>query len=239
MTGPQAVTMQEAFKANFPSYRVAFGVGLERWRRKNGWTQDTAMDIGQICGVPHVYGSKWSQLERGVASNPGPTVFYALGVLNECLHNGHFLTPGLLPKNLREKALSAEPVLLADGTRWRGMHFYATFVGNMKWPDLVMDKFPTFDEAKSFSEDLAARFRKVRDQNQLKISTAVKYLTSLEVTGQSLDENVIEKMSAVALGMEEYKPFELSELWDQSRQEYLPQIWMNAFAAYSQRISNA
>lgn len=230
------IATQEQFRAEFPAYRVAFGVGLERWRRRNGWTQDTAMDIGKACSVPHVYGSKWSQLERGVAANPGPTVFYALGVLNECLATGYFLTPGLLPPALREKAQDAEPVRLPDGSPWKGMHFYATFVGNLKWPDLLLANVPTNEEAKILSTELSNRFRKIRDQYSLKISIAISLLTSSEVVGLNADDQVLEKLSAVALGLEEYKAGELAELWDQQRQQYLPEAWLNHLAVCCQNL---
>lgn len=226
----------DAFKKAFHEYRANFGIGLERWRRSNGWTQDTCQDIGKLTGTPHVYGSKWSQLERGTALNPGPMVFHALGFVNKAIALKLFLDPGVLTnQNLREKLKDAKPILHEDGSHWEGKDFFAAFTGQLPWPNLIEGKSLTAPQAEDYSHGLHHRFARLKTAYNLSLSDALELALGESSVGETLSNEQKEHYSDILVGMTTFKPAELKELWQEDKQVFLPTAWLNKMQAACQR----
>ncbi len=133
---------------------VAFGQNLRRWRLRNGWSQNTGQDWAQAIGVPPVFNSQWSQLECARLRGPKPLLFRALGILNTLLAAQEY--GSFADRALMERVRRAEPICHPDGRPWTGPDFYASFMGQLAWPDMP-DLLPDITDAEA--EEFSERFR--------------------------------------------------------------------------------
>lgn len=124
-----------AIQQELEAAAVAFGRNLRRWRLRNGWSQNTAQDWGQAIGIAHVFNSQWSQLETARLRGPKPLVFRALGIMNGLLAAGEY--GPILDRALLDRVKQAEPICQPDGRPWQGSDFYASFMGQLPWPEMA------------------------------------------------------------------------------------------------------
>lgn len=209
------------FRERLPEFRASFGINLERWRRSNGWTQDTCQEIGAFTKTPHVYGSKWSQLERGVAINPGPLVFHALGSINVALAEGSFLEPGLITdRKLRDKVRDSKAVCHENGSPWQGFDFFAAFTGQLKWPNRSVGRVMTAENAVRYSQELHEQLLKIKNSKNFRTITILSELE--DIASAYLNKDQSQKLLDVVMGISDYRPSELQELWDEEEACFRP-----------------
>jgi transcriptional regulator with XRE-family HTH domain len=136
--------------AELAAASIRFGQCLRRWRIAQGWSQNTAQDWGRAVGIIHVFNSQWSQLENGVLRGARPSLFRALGGMNELLYAGQY--GPITDRALLDRVKAAEAICHADGQPWDGADFYAAYSGLLEWPE-IKARLPviTDDEAAEFS----------------------------------------------------------------------------------------
>lgn len=141
---------------------VTFGHNLRRWRLRNGWSQNTAQDWAQAIGVPAVFNSQWSQLETARLRGPKPLLFRALGILNQLLAAQEY--GAFTDRALMDRVKRAEPLRHPDGKPWTGPDFYASFMGQLPWPEMP-DLLPDITDQEA--ADHSATFREaIRDASK-------------------------------------------------------------------------
>lgn len=146
--------------AELAAAALRFGKGLRRWRIAQGWSQNTAQDWGRAVGIIHVFNSQWSQLENGVLRGARPSLFRALGGMNELLAAGQY--GPITDRALLDRVKAAEPIRHDDGQPWDGADFYAAYSGLLEWPEIEVRLPPITDEeaaefSATFREDVRSR----------------------------------------------------------------------------------
>jgi hypothetical protein len=188
-----------------------FGRMLRRWRLANGWAQDTCQQWGQAADMPHVYSSRWSQLENCSSSNPGPLMFRCFGVVNRRLAQKEY--GPITNEALRQRVKGAEPIRHPDGRPWSGMDFFAAYTGELKWPDLPDPETPpklTREQAQELTETWRQQFQKLVKRHALEpLAAAVQLLEHVDPTPE-----VRQEFQGVLLGFRDYTPEQLTDLWD-------------------------
>lgn len=132
MDGSSAKDLVRPHQEQLNSAREAFGRCLVRWRRINGWSQQTPEQWGREAGFYYMHNSQWSRLERGDMGMPGPLLFRALGVLNDRIARQDW--GRITTASLRDRVCGSVGVLHPDGTPWTGSDFYSAFIGEKDWP---------------------------------------------------------------------------------------------------------
>jgi len=144
--------------AELAAAAIRFGRGLRRWRIAQGWSQNTAQDWGRAVGIIHVFNSQWSQLENGVLRGARPSLFRALGGMNELLAAGQY--GPITDRALLDRVKAAEPIRHSDGHPWDGADFYAAYSGLLEWPE-IKARLPVITDAEAveFSTEFRDRVR--------------------------------------------------------------------------------
>ena len=142
--------------------RVQFGRFLRNWRKRNGWSVTTAQDWAKACPavIPwplRVAGGQWGNIENGKVSQPQPSTFIQLGILNECLSQPERGT--IKDKLLRQRVTQAQPVLHPDGRPWAAEDWFACYIGKLEGPD---DLWPRQEDLDAEAE--TKRLRSLFDQ---------------------------------------------------------------------------
>ena len=118
--------------------RVQFGQFLRNWRKSNGWSVTTAQDWAKAAPavIPwplRVAGGQWGNIENGKVTQPQPSTFIQLGVLNECLAQQE--RGAIKDKLLRQRVDQAQPVLHPDGRPWGAEDWFACYIGKLEGPE--------------------------------------------------------------------------------------------------------
>lgn len=189
---------------------IQFGRDLRRWRLRSGWAQDTAMAWGQLSKFPHVFSSTWSELERGLMSNPGPKIFLALAEQNRRIAEKNW--SGLRGGTLGDRVRAADPVLHDDGEPWDAGDYFACYIGLLRWPHPQIEP-PQISaaQAKEWSEGLREAFQATADE--LRLSPLEAAMELLERGPEGRQER--EQLQRVILGFEDYDPADLVALWQE------------------------
>jgi transcriptional regulator with XRE-family HTH domain len=143
----------DTIAAELAAASLQFGRRLKQWRIAQGWSQNTAQDWGRAVGIIHVFNSQWSQLENGVRGAK-PTVFRALGGMNELLDAGQY--GPITDRTLFDRVKGAEPIRHPDGHPWDGADFYAAYMGLLDWPE-IKTRLPVITDAEA--AEFSAMFR--------------------------------------------------------------------------------
>ena len=206
-----------ALSAALDQARREFGLNLMRWRRLNGWTQETPEQWGKAAGFAPIQNSQWSKMERGQQPKPGPLLFRCLGVINVKLYLQDFagLRPGLLQERIRQgKAICHE-----DGNPWHGRDFYASFIGELTWPPFPgLERTVTEKEAEAWNQQLQQWFE------QIKAAADLSPLAALQNLMQHVPEGQQEAMQEAVLGMGGFSASVLESLSDD--EGLGPETWL-------------
>jgi hypothetical protein len=202
---------------------VEFGRNLRRWRRRQGWAQDTAAAWGQAIGSLCVHASQWSQLETASMSQPSPKLFLRLGLQNQQLASGEI--GAIKDRALRDRVKAAEPVADQDGP-WDATEFFSSYIGHLAWPPLEDPQPPaiTDDGAAEWSEALRTWFQATAREAQrepLEAATEVMRFCDAE------DPAARQQFQRVLLGFGDYSATELLEAWAAERPS--ERSWINAW----------
>lgn len=211
-------TTPEAVAQALDESRLAFGINLSRWRRLNGWTQETAESWARAAGFAVFFNSQWSRMERGDIDRPGPSLFRALGILNHKVAAqdwGKGLTAAM-----RERLEGSKPVAEGDHI-WTASDFYSCFIGEKEWPPMA-DPVPqiTPAEAEAWSTQLQQWFSEIMRSNGLGLLQALAGLMEhVPAEEHGTIQNVVG-------GIDTYSAAQLNRLRTKEG-ELLPCSWMD------------
>jgi transcriptional regulator with XRE-family HTH domain len=162
-------------EAEIEAAAVRFGEQLRRWRKAQGWSQNTAQDWGREIGIVHVFNSQWSLLETGKLRGAKPLLFRALGAMNALLAAQQY--GPIRDRALLDRVRGAQPVRHDDGQPWDGADFYASYMGLLDWPDAVERVPPISDaQAAAFSSSYRDLVRTTAKGRSLSLSAAMAQL---------------------------------------------------------------
>ena len=198
--------------------RMEFAENLARWRLLNHWAQDTAEHWGKEVGFAYVHNSQWCRLERGLAPQPGPLIFRALGLMNARIARQDW---GPIAKTkLRERVQGSKPICHPSGEPWDACDFYGAFIGLLEWPPMAEPEHPiTAAEAEAWSRQFKAWFEQIMQAAGLAPLDALTELMRQVPTEQQ------QTMQQVVLGFGSYSASALQQL--SCNRELQPQQWLS------------
>ncbi|MFM7648021.1 MAG: XRE family transcriptional regulator [Cyanobium sp.] len=216
----------QAYKNNHSTARAAFGRMLRLWRERNGWTQYTVERWGREAGFATVSSGNVSMVEQGKAGDLRAQAHFQLADVNRRLAErdwGELHSP-----ELRQALDGAASIRGDDGELWGPTEFWCCYVGLLPVPEAFRqsepEPAPALDEAKA--AELSALWRQ-----QVSREASRRGLDPIEtLQGAARQAPAAERKSlrAVLAGFRDYRPEELTPLWQQG---WLPQKWIEAWRA--------
>jgi hypothetical protein len=188
---------------------LAFGRNLRRWRRSQGWAQDTPAAWGKAIGSLHVYASQWSQIETGVMVAPTPHLFICFGHQNQRLAAGDL---GVIrDRKLKDRVAAARAIEDDDGP-WDAVAFFAAYIGVRPFPDDLAPAAPeiTDEAAAEWSDTLRDWFQRTAETAQLDPLEAMVALMRCVDAEIDSDRQAFQR---VLLGFSDYQAAELLDAW--------------------------
>jgi transcriptional regulator with XRE-family HTH domain len=201
-----------------------FGAMLRRWRELNGWTQYTAEDWSREAGfIQYGHGST-SELENGKNGNPGPKCFLHLYEVNRRLAAEDY--SGVTSRKLKDLLVGSRPILDEFGDPWTAGHWWGVHKGLHPIPDwLDTTAAPSLTDEQA--ADLCAHWIDgLRELVRGGVATASQM--SQAYLAAPVDRQ--ERWHEVLLGLRPYSPDELGQLWDSKAEDWLPVLWIKAWA---------
>ena len=204
---------------------IEFGQMLRRWRRSNGWTQYTAKNWAAEAGLGDVIKhSGMSELERGITRSPRNVVFLSLANVNRLVHEQQFQgvhARALLDQLKGSRAICDE----ATGEPWGPAEFWACHAGIEPIPTWLAPP-PSNPAPKLTDEQAADLCASWADQARDATRAAGAGAAGLMAAGGHAPVKLRQRWQGVVLGLEEWDPEELQELWDPEASEWQPAQWL-------------
>ena len=210
--------------ASQSEHAKAFGRMLRQWRAINGWTQYTAESWAAEAGfLTHGHGSM-SELENGKLKAPGLKAFLFLHEVNRRVAAEDWI--GVTTRKLKDALVDSRPILDADGQPWSIPQWWAAHKGLEPIPEWLQPNPPP-----ELTEDQAAELclqwiDGLRELVRAGVATAAQM--SRAFLAAPADQQ--ERFHEVLLGLRSYSRDELLLLWDRSRQEWQPVLWLKVWA---------
>jgi hypothetical protein len=203
--------------------RRAFGKMLLNWRRRNGWTQYTACEWGTEAKFEVISYGNLSVIEQGKAGELRQKAFFQLEELNRRLAEKDL--GSVTTQRLKDQLKDAEPLRGDDGKLWDAVDFWKCYIGYEPVPKLYqVTSAPamTPKQSEEVCRSMRKRVRQVIKEGEYDVSQAIE-----ELIAKAPQEH--QKRFREVLGVDDYTPAELSQLWapDADGQEYQPWRWID------------
>jgi transcriptional regulator with XRE-family HTH domain len=204
-----------------------FGRMLRRWRELNGWTQYTPEKWAFESGFIVLRHSNLSQLENG-KGQPRFKTFLCLAELNRRLAL-HDMT-GVRSRDLKDQLQDAEPLIDDEGLLWGPAQFWECHHGLRTVPlkyqvSVVAPPALTVSEAETMSKQWRAHVLETAKAAGLKPIEMLSQAAKIPPPTQR------DHFQSVLMGMVDYTPEELNHLWDTKAAMWLPELWVQRWAA--------
>jgi transcriptional regulator with XRE-family HTH domain len=216
----------QTYKESHAAAREAFGRMLRLWRERNGWTQYTVERWGKEAGFATVSSGNVSMVEQGKAGDLRAQAYFQLADVNRRLADRDW--GALHSPELRQALDGAEPIRGDDGEIWGAEQYWCCYVGLLPVPEAYRQRppepAPGLDASKA--AELSARWRQ-----QVSTEASRRGLDPIEtLQGAARQAPAAERKSlrAVLAGFRDYRPEELTPLWQQG---WLPERWIEAWRA--------
>lgn len=215
-------TAYHDFIARQPEARLAFGAMLLNWRKRNGWTQYTLCGWAKAVGKPELaisYGNL-SVIEQGKAGELRQRAFFQLAELNRRTAEQDWGHPGD-PALLRQLELG-QPIGDDNAPVWGALELWACYTGVRPVP-LRLTITPTPKLTARQAAAMCTRWRRiVRERISREGLDPERELGALHAAGGG-------PLFRVLVGMGDYTPTELAELWLEG-DRYQPDVWIERWA---------
>jgi hypothetical protein len=222
----------ETYKKTHTTARPAFGRMLRIWRERNGWTQYTAERWGREVGFATLSSGNVSMVEQGKAGDLRAQAHFQLAEVNRRLAERDWGT--LHSPELRQALEHAESIRGNDGELWGPAEFWSCYVGLLPVPEAYRqvepEPAPVLDERGA--AELSAQWRQ-----QVSSEASRRGLDPIEtLQGAARQAPAAQRKSlrAVLAGFRDYRPEELTPLWQQG---WLPERWIEAWRASLPELS--
>jgi transcriptional regulator with XRE-family HTH domain len=216
----------QTYKKTHTTARTAFGRMLRIWRERNGWTQYTAERWGREVGFATLSSGNVSMVEQGKAGDLRAQAHFQLAEVNRRLAERDWGT--LHSPELRQALEHAEAIRGNDGELWGPAEFWSCYVGLLPVPEayrqIEPEPAPVLDERGA--AELSAQWRQ-----QVSAEASRRGLDPIEtLQGAARQAPAAPRKSlrAVLAGFRDYRPEELTPLWQQG---WLPERWIEAWRA--------
>ena len=216
----------QTYKKTHTTARTAFGRMLRIWRERNGWTQYTAERWGREVGFATLSSGNVSMVEQGKAGDLRAQAHFQLAEVNRRLAERDWGT--LHSPELRQALEHAESIRGNDGELWGPAEFWSCYVGLLPVPEayhqVEPEPAPQLDERGA--AELSAQWRQ-----QVSAEASRRGLDPIEtLQGAARQAPAAQRKSlrAVLAGFRDYRPEELTPLWQQG---WLPERWIEAWRA--------
>lgn len=226
--------MYQTYKDTHTAARQAFGRMLRLWRERNGWTQYTVERWGREAGFATVSSGTVSMVEQGKAGDLRAQAYFQLADVNRRLADRDW--GALHSPELRQPLDGAESIRGDDGELWGPAEFWSCYVGLLPVPvayrQAAPEPAPSLDASKA--AELSALWRQ-----QVSNEASRRGLDPIEtLQGASRQAPAAERktLRAVLAGFRDYRPEELTPLWQQG---WLPQTWIEAWRASLPELDEA
>jgi len=216
-----AITYAELLEQQGPN-RSGFGRMLLNWRRRNGWTQYTACEWGTEAEFEVISYGNLSVIEQGKAGELRQKAFFQLEELNRRLAEKDW--GAVKSQRLKDQLKDAEPLRDDDGKLWDAVDFWSCYIGYMAVPKLYqVTSAPamTPKQSEEVCHNMRKRIRQVIKEGEYDVSQAIE-----ELIVKAPQEH--QKRFREVLGVDDYTPAELAQLWspDPDGQDYQPWRWI-------------
>ena len=202
----------------------AFGMMLRRWRAANGWTQYTAETWAAEAGfLTHGHGSM-SEMENGKLKAPGLKAFVFLYEVNRRVAAEDW--SGVTTRKLKDSLVGSRPILDAQGQPWTIPQWWAAHKGLEAIPDWLQFK-PAPELTEQQAADLCAHW--IDGLREL-VRGGVATAGQMSQAHLAAPADRQERWHEVLLGLRSYSPDELGQLWDSKAEDWLPVLWLKAWA---------
>ena len=216
----------QTYKKTHTTARPAFGRMLRIWRERNGWTQYTAERWGREVGFATLSSGNVSMVEQGKAGDLRAQAHFQLAEVNRRLAERDWGT--LHSPELRQALEHAEAIRGNDGELWGPAEFWSCYVGLLPVPEayrqIEPEPAPVLNERGA--AELSAQWRQ-----QVSAEASRRGLDPIEtLQGAARQAPAAQRKSlrAVLAGFRDYRPEELTPLWQQG---WLPERWIEAWRA--------
>jgi hypothetical protein len=216
----------QIYKQTHAAAREAFGRMLRLWRERNGWTQYTVERWGREAGFATVSSGNVSMVEQGKAGDLRAQAYFQLADVNRRLADRDW--GALHSPELRQALDGAEPIRGDDGALWGPSEFWCCYVGLLPVPEAYRQAPPA--PAPSLDASQAAELSALWRQ-QVSTEASRRGLDPIEtLQGAARQAPAAERktLRAVLAGFRDYRPEELTPLWQQG---WLPEKWIEAWRA--------
>ena len=218
--------------ARLADLRIAFGLLLLNWRRRNGWSGRTAGDWADHCPdllIERIGNSAWSRLENGRGVDTPPCTFEALGLMNRLLAQDD--RGKLPPGELRRRIYEGKPIADDAHGVWGPVEFFGAFLGYVEIPaeySATAETLSIEDAARVCGQWSKWFLRAVEDESLDLVET----LTSIGNHTGELPLPLYRKLTQVLVGLKVFTPAELLAMRVEDDQ-YLPDAALAEWAKSS------
>lgn len=214
------------YLANQDKNRALFGRMLLSWRRRNGWTQYTISEWAKETGLDVLSSGNLSVVERGKAGEVRQKFFWQLGEQNRRIAARDW--GEISDEAARSKLENAIPLGDNSCPVWTALEFWACYCGLRPVPQQFLAiPAPVIGQAKA--AELSAKWR--RQMRETIVANDLDPLESIELLVAHARPHD-KRFYAVLMGLNDYEPDELRELWvegDVYRPDGWIKNWQNRF----------
>ena len=219
---------KQAHDARLADQRIAFGLLLLNWRRRNGWSGRTPSEWADHCPellLERIGNSAWSRLENGRGVDTPPCTFEALGMINKLLAQEY--RGKLPPGELRRRIYEGKPIEDETHGVWGTAEFFCAFLGYIEIPEEYRATAPdlSIEEASKISGQWSAWFVRAMEEESFEL---VETLVDIEKYFGELPLPLCHKLTQVLLGLKVFQPSELKAM--RQGDEYLPDVVLSEWA---------
>ncbi len=205
----------------------AFGRMLRRWRELNGWTQYTPEKWAFESGFIVLRHSNLSQLENG-KGQPRFKTFLCLAELNRRLALQDMA--GVRSRDLKDQLQDAEPLIDDEGLLWGPAQFWECHHGLRAVPAKYQVNVVALPEINATDAVIMSKQWRVRVLDSAK-AAGLKPIEMLSQAAKIPPTAQRDHFQSVLTGMVDYTPEELNHLWDAKAATWLPELWVQRWAA--------
>jgi hypothetical protein len=213
---------KQAHDARLADQRIAFGLLLLNWRRRNGWSGRTPSEWADHCPellLERIGNSAWSRLENGRGVDTPPCTFEALGMMNKLLAQEY--RGKLPPGELRRRIYEGKPIEDETHGVWGTAEFFCAFLGYIEIPEEYVSRTPVInvEEASRVCGQWQKWFERTVKTESLAPHEALQEIKNY--IGE-MPLPFYRKLTQVLIGFEVFSPEEMMAMRIGDEDKYMP-----------------
>lgn len=184
--------------------RIAFGILVRQWFKRNSWPQDVPHRLAKFTGASGPWNSQMSQVMQGKL-DPKPAFFVAFGAFNRAVAEQDFR--GVTDRRLLDQLKDATPLCDDSGQAYDAPGIFALFTGLAPAPEsYAAPPEITDQEAKARSEMARRGFQEHAQVLMLSPREAWEQVTRFT---KNMDDSQLARFKEVLSGWSDWTGAEL------------------------------